>query len=84
MLLRTSKGKTRIIINTGANHLLENVWPRVLITSYVNTRVSKKKFKGPLRVIKVLLNERYELEDYWEGVRKRNIYMVVATDKLQK
>lgn len=60
---------------------------RVLITSYANTGVSKKllpKFKGPFRVVKVLFNDRYELEDLREGARRRNIRMVVAADKLQK
>ena len=59
----------------------------MLIKSHVNTGVSKKllpKFKGPFRVIKVLFNDRYELEDLREGVRKRNIRMVMAADKLQK
>ena len=60
---------------------------RVLITSYANTGESKKllpKFKGPFRVVNVLYNDRYEIEDLREGQRKSNIRMVVAADKIKK
>lgn len=56
----------------------------VLITSEPATGVSKKllpKYKGPFRISKVLLNDRYEVEDLREGSRR--IRTVVAVDRIK-
>lgn len=56
----------------------------VLITSDPATGSSKKlypKFKGPFRVHKVLINDRYEVEDLREGYKRRRT--VVAADHMK-
>lgn len=56
----------------------------VQITSDPATGSSKKlhpKFKGPFRVRKVLINDRYEVEDLREGCRKSRT--VAAADRMK-
>lgn len=59
---------------------------RVVITSESNTGSSKKllpRYKGPFRVVKVLQNDRYEVEDLREGRRRRKVRVVMAADKME-
>lgn len=56
----------------------------IRITSDPATGSSRKlhpKFKGPFRVYKVLINDRYEVEDLREGHRRRRT--VVAADHMK-
>jgi hypothetical protein len=56
----------------------------VRITSEANTGTSKKllpKYKGPFRVVRVLFNDRYEVEDLREGHRKGRL--VVAVERMK-
>lgn len=57
----------------------------VQITGEASTGLSKKllpKFKGPFRVVKVLFNDRYEVEDLRE--RRHNQRTVVAVDRVKR
>lgn len=59
----------------------------VLITSEPATGSSRKlfpKFKGPFRVTKRLLNDRYAVVDLREGAPKRSTPTVVAADHIKK
>lgn len=56
----------------------------VQITSDPATGSSRKlhpKFKGPFRIRKVLINDRYEVEDLREGHRRS--HTVVAADRIK-
>lgn len=56
----------------------------VQITSEPATGSSKKlhpKFKGPFQIYKVLINDRYEVEDLREGCRRNRT--VVAADRMK-
>lgn len=56
----------------------------VQITSEPATGSSRKlrpKFKGPFRVRKVLINDRYDVEDLREGFRRNRT--VVAADRMK-
>lgn len=57
----------------------------VLITSVKNTGTSKKltpKYRGPFKIVTVMFNDRYEVEDLREGYRKART--VVAVDKIRR
>lgn len=57
----------------------------VLKTDNIASGTSRKllaKHKGPFRVVKVLLNDRYEVEDLREGLRKK-FRTVTAVDKMK-
>jgi len=57
----------------------------IQITSDPATGSSRKlhpKFKGPFRVHKVLINDRYEVEDLREGHRRKRT--VVAADRMKR
>ncbi|KZC04992.1 hypothetical protein WN55_06008 [Dufourea novaeangliae] len=70
--------RTATIYNSGDLVMLE-------VTSEGATGSSRKllaKFKGPFRIIKVLLNDRYEVEDLREGSRGKRT--VAAADRLKR